>query len=51
MLSSKSIELREVVTRIEIRVEKIANTCVEKSRYIVIPARTVNRHRWMRRES
>ena len=25
--------------------------CVEKSRYCVIKARTVNRHRWMRRES
>ena len=26
-------------------------TCVEKSRYCVLTARTVNRHRWMRRES
>ena len=25
--------------------------CVEKSRYCVTKARTVNRHRWMRRES
>ncbi len=47
----KSAVQSEDVTRSELKVAKYAIPAAKKSRYCVIRARTVNRHRWMRRES
>ena len=50
MVSKSAMQAKDVM-RSEDYSSEVCGVAVEKSRYCVLTTRTVNRHRWMRRES